>query len=130
MEIIETYVKTSIWGRGFNDKLYLASVGQNFYPHPKQSVFFTLFEEYERVIVESLITSFGLDLLIKDQHGGDVDTIHNVRAMKEDDQLLYKNANNERAYQERGPYDSHSYHSDKRYTERNRELKQQKWMVN
>lgn len=107
-------------------KIYLASVGQSFCPHPKQSVFLTLFEEYERVIVESLITSFGLDLLIKDQHGGDVDTIHNVRAMKEDDQLRYKNANNERNYQERGPYNSHLYHSDKGYTERNRELKQQK----
>ncbi|VEJ08847.1 hypothetical protein [Actinobacillus delphinicola] len=38
-------------------------------------------KELERTVVQSLATSFGLDfLLFEDKKGGDVDTIHNVRA--------------------------------------------------
>ena len=33
-----------------------------------------LFKQYERVIVRSIITSFGLDYLVSDRNGGDVDT--------------------------------------------------------
>ena len=37
-------------------------------------------DELEKTVINSLVTSFGLDfLLFKDQKGGEVDTIHNVR---------------------------------------------------
>ena len=50
--------------------------------------------------LESLITSFGLDfLLMKDRHGGDVDTIHNVRQIGQDEQMTYKNESNQKAYE-------------------------------
>lgn len=75
-----------------------------------------LLSEYERVVVESLITSFGLDaLLLKDQHGGDVDTIHNVRKIDDDPAMTYKNAANEQAYENRGKYDAGEYHRNGNY---------------
>lgn len=58
----------------------------------------SVWNQYERVIVESLITSFGLDFIVHDQHGGDVDTIYNVRKIGEDEKLNYKNASNKEAY--------------------------------
>ncbi len=55
------------------------------------NVYNSIFEQYEHVIMQSLITSFGLDFLVRDQHGGDVDTIHNVRQIGKDEQMGYKN---------------------------------------
>ena len=63
-----------------------------------------LLEQIERVTVESLITSFGLDFLIADQHGGDVDTIHNVRKIGIDPLMTYKNPSNKTDYDNRGEY--------------------------
>ena len=37
---------------------------------PNSGVMSDLFSQYERVIVESIITSFGLDFLVPDTHGG------------------------------------------------------------
>lgn len=68
------------------------------------NVYNNIFEQYERVVIQSLITSFGLDFLVRDQHGGDVDTIHNVRQIGKDDQMTYKNKKNEEAYNNRGKY--------------------------
>ena len=68
------------------------------------NVYNSIFEQYERVIIQSLITSFGLDFLVRDQHGGDVDTIHNVRQIGKDEQMHYKNKRNEEAYNNRGKY--------------------------
>ena len=49
----------------------------NFEPDTDDSLYVSIVGQYEKVIVESIISSFGLDMLIvKDQHGGDVDTIH------------------------------------------------------
>ena len=73
------------------------------------------------VLVESLISSFGLDFLIKDQHGGDVDTIHNVRQIGKDEQMTYKNAKNEKDYEQRGDYNSSMYHNDPRFKAKKRE---------
>lgn len=47
--------------------------------NPEDNLMDGLFKQYERVIIDSIITSFGLDFFIKDRHGGDVDTVHNVR---------------------------------------------------
>lgn len=69
------------------------------------NVYNSIFEQYERVVIQSLITSFGLDFLVRDQHGGDVDTVHNVRQIGMDEQMKYKNKKNEEAYNNRGVYD-------------------------
>lgn len=61
---------------------FATEVGQGIMPNKEENVYNSIFDEYERVVVESLIKSFGLDFIISrnmDQHGGDVDTIHNVR---------------------------------------------------
>lgn len=69
------------------------------------NVYNSIFEQYERVIIQSLITSFGLDFIVRDQHGGDVDTIHNVRQIGQDEHMKYKNRKNEDDYNDRGVYD-------------------------
>lgn len=86
-----------------------------------------LFKEYERVIIESIITSFGLDTLFdfinKDKVGGDVDTIHNVRLIGKDEELTYKNIDNQKNYESLAKYDkniSRSYHRDSRYIAKNK----------
>ena len=89
---------------------YVMNIGNGYMPDPKEPILPSLFQEYERVLVESLVSSFGLDFLIKDQHGGDVDTIHNVRQIGKDPQMYYKNKENQKAYEERGKYDSRQYH--------------------
>ena len=71
----------------------------------------SIFQQYEKVIIDSLIISFGLDFIIQDQHGGDVDTIHNVRQIGVDELMKYKNSSNEAAYNNRPDYDARSYHS-------------------
>jgi len=82
---------------------------------PNAPLIDTLFDQYEKVIVQSIITSFGLDFFIKDQDGGDVDTILNARktGFKNDRYTIDK-------------YDSHSYHSHKNYIETNRYYKKLK----
>lgn len=77
----------------------------------ERNAYSSIFQQYEKVIIDSLITSFGLDFLIKDQHGGDVDTIHNVRKIGQDELMAYKNSSNESAYNNRPDYDARSYHA-------------------
>lgn len=79
---------------------------------PDEPVFKSIWNEYERVIIHSLITSFGLDFLIADQYGGDVDTIHNVRKIEIDKEMKYKNVRNESEYCSHGAYSTAEYHSD------------------
>ena len=69
----------------------------------------SIFQQYERVVIESLITSFGLDFIVRDQHGGDVDTVHNVRQIGKDENMSYKNKQNEAAYNNRPEYNSAEY---------------------
>ena len=61
---------------------------------PIEDSYETIFNQYEKVVVQALVSSFGLDFLIQDQHGGDVDTIHNVRKIGEDPEMTYKNQEN------------------------------------
>lgn len=105
---------------------YVLSSSLGFSPEPEDNVMDSIFRQYESVIVESIITSFGLDFLVHDHHGGDVETIHNVRQVGEDDQMTYKNKANLDAYNNRGEYNSHNYHSDKCYIEINREISRKK----
>ena len=48
-------------------------------PDVNEDVCDGIFKQYEDVVIQSLITSFGLDMFINDKHGGEVDTVHNVR---------------------------------------------------
>ncbi len=94
---------------------FVAELNNGFSPDPEENVFSSIWNEYERVIMQSLITSFGLDFLVHDRHGGDVDTIHNVREIGKDPNMTYKNTKNQSDYANRGEYDSREYHQDKRY---------------
>ena len=42
---------------------------QDYFPDEKEYVRTSLFKHYEKVIVQSIVTSFGLDSLIKDHDG-------------------------------------------------------------
>lgn len=87
-------------------------VGQIGYPaFSEGNVHDSLFKEYEHVVIQSLVTSFGLDFLVQDRLGGDVDTIHNVRQIEKNGKMSYKNAANEKAYENLGNYNSGIYHS-------------------
>lgn len=105
---------------------FVRDVSVGFEPFDDEPVLDSLFEQYGRVIVQSMITSFGLDFLVADRHGGDVDTIHNVRQVGIDSEMTYKNSDNLRSYEERGAYDSSSYHSHSGYRERNAEISLQR----
>ena len=101
---------------------FVQSTTTDFLPQPEEPVYESLLSQYEKVIVQSIITSFALDFLIHDRHGGDVDTIHNVRQIGSDDQMTYKNKKNAEAYENRGEYDSSSYHSHPAYKAKNAEI--------
>lgn len=107
-------------------KNYLQKIDQSFDLEPSEPVMNGLFRQYERVLVESLVTSFALDFLVKDQYGGDVDTIHNVRKIGQDDKMTYKNVLNQQEYEQREAYDPSIYHKDDRYIAKGRETKAQK----
>lgn len=105
---------------------YVIDVGKDFDPQPDENIFTSIFSQYERVIIESLITSFGMDFLVQDRYGGDVDTIHNVREIGRDPLMKYKNDDNGANYANRGEYDSKEYHQDSRYIDINRKASEEK----
>lgn len=76
----------------------------------EQTVFSEMWKAYRGVILHSIVTSFGLDFIVRDQHGGDVDTIHGVRETGQ-----YKNVRNAKAYEARGEYDRVAYHHNDAY---------------
>ncbi len=77
---------------------------------PSEPVVDSIFTQFERVIVQSLVTSFGLDFIVRDQHGGDVDTIHNVRKIGQDEDMRWKSRANEDAFNRNPKYDPADYH--------------------
>lgn len=83
---------------------FVQNIEPRFSADSEESVLDSLFREYEHVIFKSIITAFGLDFFIKDQYGGDVDTIHNVRKIGTEPKMHYKNRDNESAYDTRGNY--------------------------
>ena len=80
------------------------SFDKGYVPDPSESLFTSMFQQYERVLIESLVTSFGLDFIVKDQHGGDVDTIHNVRQIGTAPEMTYKNVLNQQKWENETPY--------------------------
>ncbi|MDG6240016.1 DNA repair protein, partial [Glaesserella parasuis] len=74
--------------------------------------------ELEKTVVNSLVTTFGLDfLLFEDKRGGDVDTINNVR------QGIYATDEAKNAYDSRGDYDGSIYRTHEDYKEKGRKDK-------
>ena len=92
---------------------------------PQGDVFNSILETYQRVVLNSLITSFGLDFLVHDQRGGDVDTIRGVRDRSIPIEERYKKAAHREAYEHREDYDSKAYHNDYRYRETKRAAREQ-----
>jgi len=91
---------------------FIKEINSGYVPLKEENIYNSLFDEYERIIVQSLITSFGLELFIKiDQYGGDVDTVHNVRQIGQNEQMNYKNNKHEEAYKNRGEYKYSDYHA-------------------
>lgn len=90
---------------------YLSELNSGIAPNPSNNVFSDIWGEYERVILHNLVTSFGLDFLVHDQRGGDVDTVQGVRETG-----TFKNSAYAQKYGERGKYSTHDYHSDDSYT--------------
>ncbi len=105
---------------------FILNVTNDYFPEVEDNIKESLFSQYERVIIESLLTSFGLDmLLIKDQHGGEVDTIHNVRKIGLDEQMKYKNLKNERTYSTLEKYDNKAYHKNTNFERVKHEVRTQ-----
>ncbi|MDG0889175.1 hypothetical protein [Paracholeplasma manati] len=94
---------------------------KNTKPETEGPVFDNLFNEYQKVILRSIVTTFGLDFIVRDQLGGDVDTIHNVRNQK----IGYKNLQNDINYKNREEYDSIKYHSNILYRNMALKMRQQ-----
>lgn len=105
---------------------FVAELRNGTNPDLKENVFYDIWKEYESVILQSLVTSFGLDFIVHDRHGGDVDTVHNVRQIGIDAEMKYKNANYESDYANRGAYDSAAYHKDSRYIAINKNISEKK----
>jgi len=82
-------------------------------PKTEGPVFQNLMDEYQKVILRSLVATFGLDFLIRDQVGGNVDTVYNVRSTV----IGYKNPQNATDYANKEKYNSITYHNDPRYTQ-------------
>lgn len=105
---------------------FVSGIDSNLIVNDKKETKKSIFKEYERVIIDSLLQTFGLDFIILDQYGGDVDTIHNLEQVGDNSRMSVKNSEIRHKYEARGEYDSHKYHSDKQYIARNREFSKQR----
>ena len=85
----------------------------------EETVFSQMWSAYRGVILHSIVTSFGLDFLVHDQHGGDVDTIKNVRESGQ-----YRNPENALDYENRGKYNSVPYHHNEVYDQMVRDARE------
>ncbi len=83
---------------------FISNIEPRFNRNSDETVLESIFQEYEHVVFKSIITAFGLDLFIKDQYGGDVDTIHTVREIDADPRMHYKNTSNQESYENREVY--------------------------
>lgn len=105
---------------------FAAQLDNNFGLSNQTSVHKTLFEQYERTIINSLISAFGLDLFINDRLGGDVDTIHNVRQIG-DGKMTYKNEQNKADYQNMPGYSRERFnelHKSPNFTHKKHEARE------
>lgn len=98
---------------------FVGNVGNGLELEPDEPIMPSLLQQYEKVVLESVVTAFGIDALIfqnprmtsiADQHGGYVDTIQNVRKVGIDPEMTYKNSSNQNAYENREAYNYQKYH--------------------
>lgn len=74
---------------------------------------------YKDAIFSSVITSFGLDMILfNDRRGGEVDTINTAGDKSVEG---FASAKNQADYDNRGAYDSSSYHRHENYINQNKE---------
>lgn len=92
-------------------KNYIATLVDTKCDDPNGNVFNGIWKSYERVVLHSLVTSFGLDFLVQDQPGGDVDSIRSVRSSG------FKSDKHSASYDARGSYDTKAYHTHPQYLE-------------
>ena len=102
---------------------FITSLNKEVTTNSDESAFDNIWKRYENIIVQSIVTSFGLDFITNDRYGGDVDTIHNVRKFENDVNMTYKNVNNAKAYDEREEYDTAAYHTDSGFMRIKREAR-------
>ncbi len=90
---------------------YLATLANTKCANPNGNVFDGIWQSYERVVLHSLVTSFGLDFIVQDQQDGDVDSIRSVRSSG------FKSDEHRAAYDARGAYNTKAYHTHPQYLE-------------
>jgi hypothetical protein len=75
------------------------------------------FNEQRDILLHTVVDRFALGGIMAkgDKDGGNVDTVHNVR------QGVYSTQMEQERYANNSEYDSHVYHSDSRYIEKNRQ---------
>ena len=76
-----------------------------------QERFDKLIIDCKKEVINSIVTPFGLGKIVAayDKVGGNVDTVHNVR------NGIYATEDEEKAYENRGEYNSDKYHKDTNY---------------
>ena len=89
---------------------YVSKLKQNTSFDPDESVFLGIWKEYERVVLHSAASIFGLNRLFHDYPGGDVDTVKTVQKTGQ-----FKNSRWQKKYENRGEYDTNAYHNDPNY---------------
>lgn len=92
-------------------KNYIATLSNTKCDDSNGNVFNGVWQSYECVVLHSLVASFGLDFLVHDQQGGDVDSIRSVRSSG------FKSDEHRATYEARGDYDTRSYHTHPQYLE-------------
>ena len=92
-------------GCDVESKNYLTALSKTKCTDPNGNVFDGIWRSYEGVVLHSLVTSFGLDFLVHDQQGGDVDSIRSVRSAG------FKSEEHRAAYEAREAYDTKAYHT-------------------
>lgn len=98
-------------GCDVESKNYLTALSKTKCTDPNGNVFDGIWRSYEGVVLHSLVTSFGLDFLVHDQQGGDVDSIRSVRSAG------FKSEEHRAAYEAREAYDTKTYHTHSHYLE-------------
>jgi hypothetical protein len=66
-------------GQRVETKPFIEAIATSSSVGEEGNLFAGIWASYEKVVLHGIITSFGLDFLVHDQRGGDVDTIHSVR---------------------------------------------------
>jgi hypothetical protein len=87
-----------------------------------QERFDKLIVDCKREVINSIVTPFGLGKIVAayDKVGGNVNTVNNVR------DGIYATEEEQKAYENRGEYDSDVYHKDSNYINVNREYSQKR----